>query len=143
MPLTFTGYYMFTYTLLQSTGDNAKLELSVSGNGEPSCLQFYYHMYAVIDSLMGTFIVFSGNTEVFSMSGNHGDNWIKAERTIYLNNTVSLVDMVCALDVLSYRIIQTHRCYRRENVRPSQPSHCNKFSAGIATEQLERLFFFL
>ena len=98
----FTGYYMFTYTLPQSTGDNAKLELSVSANEEPSCLQFYYHMYSFTDNLMGTLIVFSGNTVVFIMSGGHGDNWIKAEITIYLNNTVSLVDKVYSLPMLFY-----------------------------------------
>ena len=92
---------MYTYTSLQSSGDNAKLEISVSGNGELSCLQFYYHMYAFIGSLMGTLTVFSGNTVVFSMSGNHGDRWIKAERTIYLNKTVSLVDMVYPVHMFS------------------------------------------
>ena len=96
----FTGYYMYTYTLLQSPGDNAKLELSVSASGEPSCLSFFYHMYAFVDGLMGNLTVFSGNTIVFSMSGNHGDIWIKAETTIYLNNTVSLTYMVYALHML-------------------------------------------
>ena len=99
---------MYTNTLLQFAGDNAKLELSVSGNGESSCLQFYYHMYAIIDSLMGTLTVFSGNTVVFNMSGNNGYNWIKAERTIYLNNTVSLIDMVYALHRLFYKIKQAN-----------------------------------
>ena len=98
---------MFTFTLLQSTGDNAKLELSVPGNEEPSCLQFYYHMYSFIDSLMGTLTVFSGNTVVFNMTGNNGDIWIKAEKTIYLNNTVSLVDKVYSSHMLFYNIIQT------------------------------------
>ena len=67
--------------------DNAKLELSVAGNGEVSCLTFYYHMYG---HTMGTLKVFSGMTVVFSTSGNHGYYWIKAEITIYLDNTVSL-----------------------------------------------------
>ena len=106
---------MSTYTSWQSTGDNAKLELSVSGNEEPSCLQFFFHMCVFFNDLT-TLIVFSGNTVVFNMSGNHGDNWIKAERTIYLKNTVSLVDKVYALHMIFYIIIQTHRCYRRENV---------------------------
>lgn len=48
----FTGYYMYTNTSLQSSGDNTKLVISVPGNGELSCLQFFYHMYALIDSLM-------------------------------------------------------------------------------------------
>ena len=70
----------------QIHGDNAKLELSVSGNGDQSCLEFYYHMYG---AAMGTLTVFSGNAVVFNTSGNHGDYWIKAEITIYLDNTVS------------------------------------------------------
>lgn len=98
----FPGYYMYTYTLLQSAGDNAKLELSVSGNKELSCLQFYYHMYAFLDSLMGNLTVFSGNQVVFSASGNHGKNWIKAERTIYLTNTVSPSGDLCIFYSLRY-----------------------------------------
>ena len=68
-------------------GDNAKLELSVSGAGEESCLEFYYHMYG---DAMGTLTVFSGNVVVFNTSGSHGNYWIKAEITIYLDNRVSL-----------------------------------------------------
>ena len=67
-------------------GDNAKLQFSVPGNGGLSCLEFYYHMYG---DTMGTLNVFSGNTVVFSLSGNQGNYWIKAEKTIYLHNTVS------------------------------------------------------
>ena len=67
-------------------GDNAKLELSVSGNGELSCLEFYYHMYG--DS-MGTLNVYSGNVVVFSTSGDHGDLWIRAEIQIYMDTIVS------------------------------------------------------
>ncbi len=67
-------------------GDNAKLVIPVSGNGEVSCLTFYYHMYG---DTMGTLRVFSGNAVVFSKSGNHGAYWIKEEITIYLDNTVS------------------------------------------------------
>ena len=133
---------MFTYTLLHSTGDNAKLELFVSGNDEePSCLQFYYHMYASTDNQMGTLTVFSGNTIVFNMSGDHGDIWIKAEKTIYLNNTVSLVYRVYSLHMLFYNNIQTHCCNRRESVLPWQASLCNKFSAGIVRDQLEQFSF--
>ena len=66
--------------------DNAKLELSVSGNGELSCLEFYYHMYG--DS-MGTLTVFSGSEVVFTTSGNHNNTWIKAEITIHLESIVS------------------------------------------------------
>ena len=67
-------------------GDNAKLEISVSGNGELSCLKFYYHMYG---NTMGTLNVFSGSAVVFNASGDHGNHWIKAERTIQLDSMVS------------------------------------------------------
>ena len=70
----------------RAEGDNAKLEISVSGNGELSCLEFYYHMYG---ESMGMLTVFSGSTVVFNASGNHGNQWIKAERTIQLDSIVS------------------------------------------------------
>ena len=70
------------------TGDNAKLVLFLPGNGELSCLRFYYHMYG---EAMGTLTVFSGNMVVFNASGNYGNRWIKAERTISSNTTVSLL----------------------------------------------------
>ena len=73
--LMFTGYYMYIETSSpRVAGDNAKLEISVSGKGELSCLEFYYHMYG---DTMGTLNVFSGNTVVFNLSGNQGDYWIK------------------------------------------------------------------
>ena len=68
-------------------GDNAKLVLSVSGNGELSCLKFYYHMFGFT---MGTLSVYSGNTVVFNISGDQGNYWIEARRTINLYSTVSL-----------------------------------------------------
>ena len=77
---------MFIDAYFQSAGDNAKLEFSVSGNGELSCLEFYYHMYG---STMGTLNVFSGSEIVFSASGNHGNQWIKAEIAIQLDSIVS------------------------------------------------------
>ena len=67
-------------------GDSAKLELFVPGNGELSCLKFYYHMYG---DTMGTLTVFSGNMVVFNASGYHGTTWIEAKRIIYSNRTVS------------------------------------------------------
>ncbi len=67
-------------------GDNAKLVLSVSGNGALSCLKFFYHMYG---DTMGILTVFNGNTVVFNASGNHGNNWLEARRTINLDSTVS------------------------------------------------------
>ena len=67
-------------------GDKAKLELSLCGNGDEACLTFYYHMYGYT---MGTLNVFSGKKVVFSASGNKGNYWQKAERTIYLDKVVS------------------------------------------------------
>ena len=81
-----TGYYMYIEATKPATGDNAKLVLSVSGNRELSCLTFYYHMYGYT---MGTLNVFSGNAVVFNTSGNHGNYWIMAKRTIFLDKTVS------------------------------------------------------
>jgi len=82
----FTGLYMFIEPFEWYEGANAKLEISVSGNGELSCLKFYYHMYG---DTMGTLTVLSGSEVVFNASGNHGNRWIKAERTIQLDSTVS------------------------------------------------------
>ncbi|KAL9987245.1 hypothetical protein ACROYT_G001520 [Oculina patagonica] len=82
------GYFMYIETSSPRVpGDNAKLELSVSGNGKLSCLEFYYHMYG---DTVGTLRVFSGNVTVFNETGNHGKYWKKAKLTIYLDNTVSL-----------------------------------------------------
>ena len=67
-------------------GDNAKLVLSVPGYGELACLTFYYHMYG---EAMGSLIVLSGNTAVFSASGDQGNYWRRATRTIRLKYTVS------------------------------------------------------
>ena len=67
-------------------GDKAKLELSLCENGDEACLTFYYHMYG---NTTGTLNVFSGSKVVFSASGNKGNYWQKAERTIYLDKVVS------------------------------------------------------
>ncbi len=80
------GHYMFIETSYpRVAGDNAKLELSVSGNGELSCLEFYYYMYG---NTVGTLTVFSGNVTVFNETGNRGQDWMEAKRTISLNKTV-------------------------------------------------------
>ena len=84
-----TGYYMYIEASSpRIAGDNAKLEIAVSEDGELSCLTFYYHMYG---DGMGTLIVFSGDVAVFNASGDHGITWIEAKRTIYLNKTVSFI----------------------------------------------------
>ena len=68
-------------------GDIAKLVVAVPNNGNPSCLSFYYHMYG---ASTGTFNVYSGNTKVFSVSGNQGDKWSIVEKTLYLEGEVTL-----------------------------------------------------
>ena len=84
-----TGYYMYIEASLpRQEGDNAKLELSVSGSGALACLKFYYSMYG---ANMGSLTVFSGNAVVFNVSGNQGYLWNKATRTIYLNRAVSSI----------------------------------------------------
>lgn len=86
-------------------GDNAKLVLSLPGNGKLGCLSFYYHMYG---ENMGTLNVFIGNMKVFTESGDHGNTWIKADRTIVLGNNVSLalVHAICQPIIPFVR----HRC---------------------------------
>ena len=37
----------------------------------------------------GTLNVYSGNINVFSVSGNQGDNWLIVERNLYLDGVVS------------------------------------------------------
>ena len=83
----FSGYYLYIETSPPRVeGDNAKLELSVTGNRELSCLEFYYHMYG---DTMGTLTVFSESEVIFNASGNHGNTWKKAEVTINLDSIVS------------------------------------------------------
>ena len=67
-------------------GNNAKLQVSVSGNGAAACLVFFYHMYG---DTIGTLNVYSGNELVFSVSGNQGNSWIRARKTIHLRHSVS------------------------------------------------------
>ncbi|CAH3182980.1 unnamed protein product, partial [Porites lobata] len=84
---TGNGYYMYIETSSpRRQGDKAKLQMSVSGNGAEACLVFYYHMYG---GTMGTLNVYSGNELVFSVSGNQGNYWIRARKTIYLRNNVT------------------------------------------------------
>ena len=79
---------MYIETSPRRQGDNAKLQVSVSGNGTAACLVFYYHMYG---GTIGTLNVYSGNESVFNVSGNQGNYWIRARETIYLGNNVSLL----------------------------------------------------
>ena len=67
-----SGYYMYIETSYpRAQGDNALLSKGISLSGR-SCLSFYYHMYG---SSMGTLKVRVGGQEVFSKSGDQGNNW--------------------------------------------------------------------
>ena len=77
---------MYIEVTTRRQGDNAKLQVSVPGNGAAACLVFFYHMYG---DAIGTLNVYSGNQLVFSVSGNHGNYWIQARKTIYLRHSVS------------------------------------------------------
>ena len=72
-------------------GDNAKLQVTVPGNGAAACLVFYYHMYGVT---IGTLNVYSGNELVFNVSGNQSNHWIRGTETIYLRHSVSLMSSI-------------------------------------------------
>ena len=88
-----TGYYMYIETSLpRRQGDNAKLQVSVPGNGAAACLDFYYHMHG---DTIGTLNVYSGNELVFNVSGNQSNSWIRARETIYLRHVVSLIKLEC------------------------------------------------
>ena len=72
----------------QSAGDNAKLQRAVPGTmGNSTCLTFLFHMYG---RDMGTLNVFSGDTMIFTASGDHGNLWIRATRTVNSSDVVSM-----------------------------------------------------
>ena len=82
---------MYIETSSTLRGNNAKLQVSVPGNGTLGCLTFYYHMYGLT---MGSLIVLSGNATVFKETGNHGNYWRNASITITSGQTVSLTGAV-------------------------------------------------
>ena len=70
--LTLAGSYIYIETSSPRVrGDNAILSKTVSLSGS-SCLSFYYHMYG---SSMGSLKVRVGGQQVFSKSGNQGNQW--------------------------------------------------------------------
>ena len=77
---------MYIEATKKNAGDNAKLKLYLNGNGEVSCLRFYYHMYG---DTIGALNVYSENHLIFNSIGNHGNFWIKAERTFHSDTIVS------------------------------------------------------
>ena len=88
-------------------GENAKLVLTVPNSGNKSCLSFYYHMYG---ASAGTLNVYSGNINVFSVSGNQGDNWLTVERNLYLDGVVSkILPFTDTLNLVSDENQQTNK----------------------------------
>ena len=72
-------------------GENAKLQVSVSGDGAAACLVFFYHMHG---DAIGTLNVYSGTELVFIVSGNQGNYWIRARKTIHLRHKVSFGSLI-------------------------------------------------
>jgi hypothetical protein len=76
--MTGGGNYMFIETSTGSTGASYTLTsecLDVSGLNDP-CLQFNHHMYG---ATMGTLDVLVNGTNVWSLSGDQGDQWNYAQ----------------------------------------------------------------
>ncbi|KAL9986055.1 hypothetical protein ACROYT_G000121 [Oculina patagonica] len=86
-----TGKYMYIEASGRSPGDNAKLQLEVTGGRSATCLMFYYHMYG---SDMGTLNVFSGNTTIFSRTGDEEDYWKEVTMTIKLSDVLTFEGIV-------------------------------------------------
>ena len=123
LSFVFTGKYIYTEASSpRSFGDNAKLQLVLPSGSSSSCLVFFYHMYG---SSMGTLNIFSGNTLIFTASGNHGDNWRKVTRAVNSNYVVSIpksfgpeflqsaerwLDMCMCEFMWTYTFAYVHRC---------------------------------
>ena len=80
---------MYTEVTSRSVGDNAKLQLVVPGSmsNSTTCLTFFFNMYG---DGMGTLNVFSGDTMILALIGDHGESWIKETRTVNLSDVVSM-----------------------------------------------------
>ena len=89
---------MYTEASGQSAGDNAKLQLIVprSMGNSTLCLTFFFHMYGSTSG-MGTLNVFSGDTMIFTASGDHGDYWIRVTRPVNSSAAVSMSNFVVNL----------------------------------------------
>ena len=83
----FAGKYVYIEASNQATGDNAKLSFTVPRNKSSCCLKFFYHMYGLA---MGTLNVFSGNSKIFTKTGNQGNYWKRVIRTVYLSDMVNV-----------------------------------------------------
>ena len=82
-----TGLYFYFDALPFVFGDNAKLTFALPRNDSSYCLTFYYHMHG---SGIETLNVYSGNNKVFTKSGNQGNYWKRAMRTVYFSDMVNV-----------------------------------------------------
>lgn len=67
--------------------DNAKLSFTSAGSGR-FCMTFYYHMYG---KHIGTLKVYSGSRTIFTLTGNQGNAWKKADLDITASGSVSAI----------------------------------------------------
>ncbi|XP_072042533.1 uncharacterized protein [Amphiura filiformis] len=88
---TGSGLYIYTEASGRSAGETARLiSPLIPGNvGRRACINFWCHMYG---SGMGTLKVYArtaagGDTELWSISGNHGDPWLSVSLSHYAPKT--------------------------------------------------------
>lgn len=80
-----TGHYMFTESSApRRPGDKARLLSPQYPSTNGQCLTFWYHMYG---SSIGTLNVYTSSFNklspaLFTISGNQGNQWRKAQMTI-------------------------------------------------------------
>ena len=85
-------------------GDNAKLnspKLQFSGS---MCLKFYYHMYGADIATLN--VIIKGNN-VFTASGNKGNEWLRAAIDVSLSGKHAVRDIIMPLG----RCIVYPNCY--------------------------------
>jgi len=72
---------MYIETSYYRQGDNAKLNSPKLQFGGSMCLTFYYHMYG---STIGTLNVIINGNNVFTASGDKGNNWLRAAVDVHV-----------------------------------------------------------
>ena len=104
------GFYMYTEATGRKFGDKARLLGPVEKATTGQCLQFWYHMYG---SNMGTLSVHLKinnvlqKTAIWSESGNKGNVWKLATKTITSSSTyqvgVGKLRLCTAPNIVKYR----------------------------------------
>ena len=74
--LFISGKYAYIEVTGKNPGDNAKLVKGGLSFSTKKCLSFYYHMYG---ATMGTLNVLVGQKNVFTLSGDQGNQWKQAK----------------------------------------------------------------